>query len=130
MWGGEAAIGGVCHGKRGSSGIAIHPPRFSTSMKSGVVGRDGCSVAVGPHSRRSHVQMWRRSRVSRSGCTHAQQSGQRVMVTEYSHGDRPQMAIAGVHHTCHFMSGQMYEEEHYTTFPTPSSQVRIEAENA
>ena len=32
----------------------------------------------------------------------------------YSHGDRPQMAIAGVHHTCHLMSDQMYEEHNYT----------------
>ena len=33
-------------------------------------------------------------------------------ITGYSHGDRPQMVIAGVHHTCHIMSGQMYEEQH------------------
>ena len=30
-------------------------------------------------------------------------------ITGYSHGDRPQMAIAGVHHTCHLKSDQMYE---------------------
>ena len=36
-------------------------------------------------------------------------------ITGYSHGDRPQMAIAGVHHTCHINAGQMYEEHHYTT---------------
>ena len=33
----------------------------------------------------------------------------------YSHGDRPQMAIVGVHHTCHIILDQMYEEQHYTT---------------
>ena len=91
------------------------PPTFSPSMKSGVVGRDGRSVAVGPHNRRSHVQMWQRPRVSRAGCTNAQQSGQTYRITGYSHGDRPQMAIAGVHHTCHIAAGQMYEEHHYTT---------------
>ena len=40
-------------------------------------------------------------------------------IIEYSHGDRPQMAIAGVHHTCHLMSDQMYEEHNYTAIPTP-----------
>ena len=40
------------------------------------------------------------------------------------------MAIAGVHHTYHVTADQMYEEQRYTAFPTPSSQVSIEAENA
>ena len=30
----------------------------------------------------------------------------------YSHGDRPHIAIADVHHTCHIKSGQMYEDKH------------------
>ena len=56
----------------------------------------------------------RQSRVSRVGCTHAQQSGQTYRITGYSHGDRPQMAIVGVHHICHITAGQMYEGHHYT----------------
>ena len=53
-----------CHGKHGSSGIVDHPLRISVAMQSGVVGRDGCSDAVGPHSRRSRMQTRRRSQVS------------------------------------------------------------------
>ena len=53
-----------------------------------------------------------------------------IELSSHSHGDRPQMAIAGAHRTCHINVGQMYEEDHYTTFPTPMSHVRIEAENA
>ena len=41
--------------------------------------------------------------------------GQLITKQSYSHGDRPQMAIAGVHHTCHITSDQMYEEQHCTT---------------
>ena len=55
---------------------------------------------------------------------------QSYRITSHSHGDRPQMAIAGAHRTCHINVGQMYEEGHYTAFPTPMSHVRIEAENA
>ena len=40
--------------------------------------------------------------------------GQLITEQSYSHGDRPQMVIAGVHHTCHITSDQMYEEQHYT----------------
>ena len=29
------------------------------------------------------------------------------------------MAIADVHHTCHIIAGQMYEEQQSTAFPTP-----------
>ena len=36
-------------------------------------------------------------------------------ITSHSHGDRPQMAIAGAHRTCHINVSQMYEEDHYTT---------------
>ena len=39
--------------------------------------------------------------------------GQLIIEQSYSHGDRPQMAIAGIHHTCHITSDQMYEEQHY-----------------
>ena len=77
--------------------------------------------------------MWWRSRVSRVGCTMrtAQWTTHRITeLSSHSHGDRPQMAIAGAHRTCHINVGQMYEEGHYTTFPTPMSHVRIEAENA
>ena len=33
-------------------------------------------------------------------------------LSSHSHGDRPQMAIAGAHRTCHINVGQMYEEDH------------------
>ena len=105
----------TCRRKRGSSGMVDHPLRNSATMQSGVVGKDGCSDAVGPHNQRICMQMWRRSRVSQTGCTHAQHCGQYYKKTGYSHGDRPQMAIAGVHHTCHIIASQMYEEHHYTT---------------
>ena len=42
-------------------------------------------------------------------------------ITSHSHGDCPQMAIADVHRTYHINIGQMYEEDHYTAFPTPKS---------
>ena len=59
-------------------------------MKAGVVGRDGCTMTVGPHKSKDHVQRRRRSRVSRAGCTHAQQVDKcRLQNTGYSHGDRP-----------------------------------------
>ena len=103
----------TCRRKRGSNGMVDHPLQNSAAMQSGAVGRDGCSDAVGPHSRRSCMQTRQQSRVSRAGCTHAQQSGQMYRIIGYSHGDRPQMAIAGVHHICHITAGQMYEEHHY-----------------
>ena len=74
--------------------------------------------------------MWVAIAIEPTGCTLAQHYGQTYRIIGHSHGDRPQMAIAGVHHTCHLMSDQMYEEDNYTAFPIPSSQVRIEAENA
>ena len=57
--------------------------------------------------------------MSRAGCPSAQHSGQTYRITGYPHGDRPQMAIADVHHTCHIIAGQMYEEQQSTAFPTP-----------
>ena len=77
--------------------------------------------------------MWWRSRVSRTGRSMhtAQWTTHRITDSDcHSHGDRPQIAIAGAHRTCHINVGQMYEEDHYTAFPTPMSHVRIEAENA
>ena len=61
-----------------------------------------------------------RSRVSRTGCTHAQESGQTdYRITGYSHGDRPHMAIADVHHTCHIISGQCTRKHKCTASPSP-----------
>ena len=70
----------TCCGKRRSSGMVDQPLQNFATMQSGVVGRDGCSDAVVPHSRRSRMQTQRRSQVSRAGCTHAQHCGQ---ITEY-----------------------------------------------
>ena len=49
----------------------MHPLRISALMKAGLVGRDDCTGAVGPHKSKNRVQMRRRSQVSRAGCTHA-----------------------------------------------------------
>ena len=96
----------------------------------GVVGRDDCTDAVGPHSRRS-LNADTAAIASEPIRMHTHtENWTNEYITGYSHGDRPHMAIADVHHTCHIMSGQMYEEEHDTTFLTPSTQVRSEAENA
>ena len=113
-----------------SKWIKMHPLRNSASMKAGVVGRDGCTNAVGPHSRRIRMQMRRRSRVSRAGCTHAQNSGQTTYKTGYSHGDRPHMAITDVHHICHIGQIKCTRKHDYQHLRVPSSHVRSEAENA
>ena len=47
---------GSCRRKRGSSGMVDHPLQNSAAMQLGVIGRDGCSDAVGPHkSKESHA---------------------------------------------------------------------------
>ena len=97
----------------------MHPLRISAAMQSGVVGRDDCSGAVGPHKSKNRMQTRRRSRVSRAGCTHAQQVDKQI--TEYRilawrsppNGDRRCSS-----HLSH-RSGQMYEDKHYTASPSP-----------
>ena len=99
--------------------MMMHPLRISASMKAGVVGRDGCSGAVGPHRSKNRMQMRRRSRVSRAGGIHAQQSGQadyRIQDTRMAiapYGDRRCSS-----HLSH-RSDQMYEDKHYTASPSP-----------
>ena len=97
----------------------MHPLRISALMKAGVVGRDDCTSAVGPQKSKNRVQMRRRSRVSRAGCTHAQNSGQyrlqsRILAWRSPpYGDRRCSS-----HLSH-RSGQMYEDKHYTASPSP-----------
>ena len=108
-------------GKRGSSGMVDHPLQNSIAMQSSVVGRDDCSDAVGPHkSKELHADA--AAIASEPSRMHTRTAlWTRLHNTGYSHGDRPQMAIVGVHHSCHLMSDQMYEEQQSTAFPTPSS---------
>ena len=90
--------------------MMMHPLRISDSMQSGISGRDGCTQSVGPHKSKDRMQMRRQSRVSRAGCTHAQQSGQsdyRIQDTRMAiapYGDRR----CSSHLSHHFRS--MYEE--------------------
>ena len=115
--------------KRGSSGMSITPCEFPTLQQSGVVGRDDCTMRWALTSRRSPRAARRRSRVSQSGCTHAQETGQQTDY-RYSHGDRPHMAIADVHHICHIGQIKCTRKHDYQHLRVPSSHVRNEAENA
>ena len=40
-------------------------------------------------------------------------------ITGYSHGNRPQMAITDVHHTCHIVQIKCTRKHHYTASPSP-----------
>ena len=51
-------------------------------------------------------------------------------ITEYSLGDRPQMAIADVHHTYHIVQVKCTRIIIIQHLRVPSSQFRSEAENA
>ena len=106
---------------RGSAGQVnwMHPLRISASMKAGVVGRDGCSGAVGPHRSKNRMQKRRRSRVSRAGCTHAQQVDKQLTELQTLAWRSPPMAIADVHHTCHIKSGQCTRKHKCTASPSP-----------
>ena len=97
----------------------MHPLRISASMKAGVVSRYDCSGAVGPHKSKNRMQMRRRSRVSRAGCTHAQNSGQTDYNSRILAWRSPPMAIADVHHTCHIISGQCTRKHKCTASPSP-----------
>ena len=97
----------------------MHPLRISASMKAGVVGRDGCTNAVGPHSPRIRMQTWQRSRVSRAGCTNAQQSGQMHRLQDSRMAIAPKMAIADVHHTCHIVQIKCTRKHNYIASPSP-----------
>ena len=106
---------------RGSAGqvMMMHPLRISASMKAGVVGRDGCSGAVGPHRSKNRMQTRRRSRVSRAGCTNAQQVDKQITELQTLAWRSPPMAIADVHHTCHIKSGQCTRKHKCTASPSP-----------
>ena len=104
--------------KRWTSECRCTPCEFPTLQQSGVIGRDDCTMRWALTSRRSQRAVRRRSRVSQSGCTHAQETGQQ---TDYrnSHGDRPHMAIADVHHICHICQVKCTRKQRYTATPSP-----------
>ena len=65
-----------------------------------------------------NTQTRRRSRVSRIRM-HSRTAQWTKQITGYSHGDRPQMAIADVHHTCHIVQVKCTRNDHYTASPSP-----------
>ena len=96
-----------------------HPLRISDAVAVGRSRQGRLYNAVGPHSRRIRMQTRRQSRVSQSGCSHAQHSGQ----TDYRIHDT-RMAIApygdrrcSSHLSHHFRS--MYEEHKCIASPSP-----------
>ena len=76
------------------------------------------------------MQSRRRSRVSRVRMHTRTAQWTTDYNAGYSHGDRPQMAIADVHHTCHIGQVKCMRIHIIQHFDNPSSHVRIEAENA
>ena len=99
--------------------MMLHPLRISDSMQSGVSGRDGCTQSVGPHKSKNRMQTRRRLRMSRAGCTNAQQVDKQITEYRILAWRSPPMAITDVHHTCHLMSGQCTRKYKCTTSPSP-----------
>ena len=79
---------------------------------------EGVSMQTRWRSRASRVRM------------HARTAQWTKQITEYSHGDRPQMAIADVHHICHIGQVKCTRIIIIQHLRVPSSQFRSEAENA
>ena len=108
-----------CRGKRWASGSRCTPYEFPTRLRSGIVGRTVVQLQWALTRWRIRMQTRRRSRVSRAGCTHTQNSGQTDYNAGYSHGDRPHMAIADVHHTCHIIQIKCTRKHNHTASPSP-----------
>ena len=104
--------------KCGSSGSRCTPCEIPTLQQSGVVGRNGCTVAVGPHSRRSldadAVAIASEPSPDARAHSTVDKADYKILAWRSPpYGNRRCSS-----HLSH-RSGQMYEDNHYIASPSP-----------